>query len=230
MKKYTFFVSFILMFNLKLSESFEVKDMTVFDKTNLKNIKYGNIYYFRIHRPRKDLSRLDFEIRMDIDTTFNVDKCKDIKISAHNFENNYKNETIRNYSNYTNIPLKCSRIEYEIKNGPFISVKYKSIVAKIKSKIKWETHDYIGIKLITNFEEDSIDVYINQVHIEEDNLDAKMEIMKKTMIIVGAIFFLLCSIALCIKYNKKSENDAAQENNISNDSNNHEENILPEEQ
>ena len=227
MKNNIFFVSFILMFNLKLSESYEVKDMTIFDKTNIKNIKYGNVYFFRIHIPSKDLSSLDFEIRMDIDTTFDVDKCKDIKIYAHNFENNYKNEIIRNYSNFTNIPLKCSRIEYEIKNGPFISVKYKSIVAKIKSKIKWKTNDYIGIKLLTNFEEDSIDVYINQVHIEEDNLDGKMEILTKTMIILGFINFLLCSIALFKKFNKKSENDAAQENNISN---NHEENILPEEQ
>ena len=54
MKKYTFFVSFILMFNLKLSESFEVKDMTVFDKTNLKNINMeisiilGFIYQVKI--------------------------------------------------------------------------------------------------------------------------------------------------------------------------------------
>ena len=50
------------------------------------------------------------------------------------------------------------------------------------------------------------------------------------MIILGVIFVLVWTMVLCKKCIKKSENDSAQENNISNDPNNHEENILPEEQ
>jgi hypothetical protein len=208
-----------------------VKNISASGESNLKDLKYGNIYFFRIHILISTLSRLDFEIRLDKDTTFNINKCKDIKILAHNFGKNYKDETIRNFSNYTNIPLKCSSVKYKVKQFySYVDVEYKSIVAKIKSKIKWKTGDYIGIKLITNFEEDSIDIYMNQVHIEEDNIDAKMNILIKVMIILGVLNVLLCTIARCIRYNKKSENNAAEENNISNDSNNHEENILPEEQ
>ena len=231
MKNYIFFVSFILIVKLKLSESFEVEQMTLLGKLDLKNIKYGNIYFFKINIPAKDVKKIDFEIRISKDSTFDIDKCKDIKISAHSFDKKFKDEAIGNFSNFTNISLKCSRIKYELSNymQPN-SIEYKSIVAKIQSKIKWKVNEYVYIKLITNFEEYSISVYINQVYEEEEKRTNMQPIMEKTMIILGVIFVLVWTMVLCKKCIKKSENDSAQENNISNDPNNHEENILPEEQ
>lgn len=216
MKSYILFLSIILIFKLNSSE-IEVRDIFLNQETNLWNIKEGDIYFFRLQL-NKNIEKLFIEMRMS-NSKWGLEECDNItQIFVHNFENNYSDEEIIYYEEYKKISFNC----YYDYVG-FSQNKY--ILGTYKPGITVKTVNYIGIKLLTNFEDGLVHLNISEPNKKEKDKD-KYLVYKIIIGICLTITIILFLISYCIKQWRKGNNSSNDSNN-NNSSNEH--NLIPEE-